>query len=87
MAFILGVLITLNLLLTFLTMAAVGRSFLFQRDFNDALAGRINDLTERTEELTEIVEGAMNCLVAEDARLVELIGQEQTLTESGVNAG
>ena len=83
---VVSVLITLHLIFSFLLLAGLGRSFVSQTNFNDALAGRVNELIERTEELTQITESAMDCLVAEDARLTELLEQEHERQTSMVPA-
>ena len=64
-----GVLVTLNIVLTFLTLATAGRVSLNQRALVETLCERYNENIARLEELTEIIESSMDCLVAADAAL------------------
>jgi len=77
---VLTVLSTVNIAMTFLTLAAAGRVALNQSTLTDAVRVHINELIDRVEELTAMVESAMDCLVTIDARAADT-------SEVGTDAG
>lgn len=61
--YILGVFVTLNLVLTFLTLAAAGRVFSAVQE----LGTSVEALAESVEDLNSQVQSALDCLVSVDA--------------------
>jgi hypothetical protein len=65
------VLSVINTLLMFPTLAAAARSNSSQRKLRHVLVDGFNQMVDRTDELTEIIESSMDCLVSVDAKAAE----------------
>lgn len=64
---VLCVLCTVTVLFSFLTLAAIGRLLIEQRQSVDALVNANNVLVRRIDDFSERLDGALDCLILLDA--------------------
>jgi uncharacterized membrane protein (Fun14 family) len=59
---------TFSSVLSFLTLAATGRVSLDQRALRNEIADRCSESVDRLEQLTQVIDSSMDCLVTLDAK-------------------
>ena len=77
---LLAVFCAASVLLGYLNIVAAAAIHGYQRQLRNDVAYTINQLIDRVEGLTDDIDGSLDCLVAQDARLSELLGQEPNPT-------